>query len=256
MSAADAPVGTTHAGRVAIVTGSTRGIGRAIARRLLDDGAQVVANSRSAGDAAATADALGPRAIGVAADVTGADGADRLVAAALEAFGRVDVLVNNAGMAMQRPSLELSLEDWQRVVDLNLTAPLLCAQAAARVMAPGSSIVNLASVTSFDPFPRRLGYSVTKAGLVTMTRVLAAEWAPAIRVNAVAPGVVETDFTRELSDAGLLDFDAMRARTPMGRLGRLGEVAAAVSFLASPRTSWITGETLLIEGGWVAYGHD
>jgi 3-oxoacyl-[acyl-carrier protein] reductase len=243
-------------GRVAVITGSSRGIGRAIAEAFFEEGARVVVNSRSAATARETAAEIGKDVLGLAADVSTEEGAQRLIEETVEFFGRVDVLVNNAGQSMVRDSLELTLADWQSTFDLNLTAAFLCAQRAARSMLDheGGAIVNIASVTSFAGFPRRLAYATTKAGLVMMTKVMAVEWAPKVRVNAIAPGFIETDLVRALREEGKLDFEALKRRTPMGRLGTPEEVAKAAVFLASDDASYVTGETLVADGGWLAYG--
>lgn len=243
-------------GRVAVVTGSSRGIGRAIAEAFAGEGASVVVNSRSAKTAHATAAEIGKDVLGLAADVSTEEGAQSLIDETLEFFGRVDVLVNNAGQSMVRDSLELSAADWRSTLDLNLTAPFLCSQRAARAMLEGRGgvIINIASVTSFAAFPRRLAYATTKAGLVMLTRVMASEWAPKVRVNAIAPGFIETDLVRALEGEGKLDFAALRKRTPMGRLGTPEEIAKTAVFLASDDASYITGETLVADGGWLAYG--
>ena len=244
-------------GKVALVTGSTRGIGRGVAEAFAREGATVIINARTQEAAESTARELGNGALGVAADLSRSAEVDRLFETIDKDFGRLDVLVNNAGMSMVRDSIELSVEDWQRTLDLNLTGPCLCSQRAARLMRRGGgtgNIINIASVTSFAPFPRRLAYATTKAGLVMMTRLLAAEWAPAIRVNAVAPGFIKTDLVLELRAEGKLDFEALEKRTPQHRLGTPEDIAAVCVFLASDESSFITGETILSDGGWLAYG--
>lgn len=243
-------------GRVAVVTGSSRGIGRAIAEAFVAEGASVVVNSRDEATARETAAEIGEETLGLAADVSTEEGAQRLIEETIDLYGRVDILVNNAGQSMVRDSLQLSRGDWQSTLDLNLTAAFLCSQRAARQMLEGDGgvILNIASVTSFAAFPRRLAYATTKAGLVMMTKVMAVEWAPKVRVNAIAPGFIETALTRALSDQGKLDFEALRRRTPMGRLGTPEEVAKAALFLASDDASYVTGETLVADGGWLAYG--
>jgi 3-oxoacyl-[acyl-carrier protein] reductase len=244
------------ADRVAIVTGATRGIGRAIADELAGGGATVVVNARDADAAEAVAAELG--GLAAPADVSTPPGCEAVVAAALDAFGRVDILVNNAGASVAAPAEEMSLEDWQRIVDLNLTGPfLLCRQAGRAMLAAGrGSIVNVASVAAFTTPPRRVGYVAAKAGLVAMTKVLAAEWAPAVRVNAVAPGYVETDLVADLLDRGVVDRSRIEARSPYGRLGLPVEVGRAVAYLASDQSEYVTGVTLPVDGGWLVYGQN
>lgn len=244
------------AGRVAVITGSSRGIGRAVARAFLEEGAKVVVNSRDGQVAAQVAHDLGGDAVGVGADVTAEAGAAALVKGALEAFGALDVFVNNAGMAMAGDTVDLALNDWRRALDLNMTAVFLCSREAARHMlaAGGGTIINTASVQAFAPFPRRLAYGSTKAAVVQMTKIMAAEWAPTIRVNAVAPGYVRTDMTERLRAEGRIDFDAISRRTPQRRLADPAELAGAYIYLASAEASFVTGETIVVDGGWLAFG--
>jgi NAD(P)-dependent dehydrogenase (short-subunit alcohol dehydrogenase family) len=239
-----------------VITGSSRGIGRAVARAFLAEGAKVVVNSRDGGVAVEVAHELGGRAIGIGADVTTEVGAAALVKGALEAFGTLDVFVNNAGMAMAGDTVDLALDDWRRVLDLNMTAVFLCSREAARHMlaAGGGAIINTASVQAFAAFPRRLAYGSTRAAVVQMTRIMAAEWAPSIRVNAVAPGYVRTDLTERLRAEGRIDFDAISRRTPLRRLAEPEDLAGAYVYLASPEASFVTGETIVVDGGWLAFG--
>ncbi len=249
-------MGSRLQARVAAVTGSSRGIGRAVARAFLDEGARVVVNSRDPAMAAQVAGELGGHCVGVGADVATEAGAARLIEGAIDAFGRLDVLVNNAGLAVARDSVDLTLEEWQRGLDVNLTSVFLCSREAARHMLPrgGGAIVNTASVQSFAPFPRRLAYGAPKAAVVMLTRILAAEWAPSLRVNAVAPGYVLTEMTRELRDQGRIDFAAIERRTPQRRLASPEELAPAFVYLAGEEAAFVTGETLVVDGGWLAFG--
>jgi NAD(P)-dependent dehydrogenase (short-subunit alcohol dehydrogenase family) len=243
------------AGLRALVTGSTRGIGLAVAEGLAARGARVAVNSRDAAVVAAVAAHLGGDAVGVAGDLGSQPGAAGVVEQAIEALGGLDILVNNAGMAMAAESVELSPADWQRTIDLDLSAVFYCSQAAARDMLPrgSGSIVNISSVQAFTPLARRVAYAAAKAGVVGITRALAAEWAPDVRVNAVAPGYVETAMVQELVAAGRVNPDAVNARTPMRRMARPEEIAAAVVFLASSAASYVTGETLMVDGGWTSW---
>ncbi len=230
-------------GRVAAVSGSSRGIGLAVARAFLAEGAKVAVNSRDAAVADRVADDLGTGAVGVGADVSTEAGAKALVGRTVEAFGRIDVLVNNAGMSAAVPTLELDLDRWQKVVDLNMTSVFLCSREAARHMleSGGGSIINTASILSFSSFPRRLAYSATKAAVVMMTRALAAEWAPAIRVNAVAPGYTRTEMVEQLQAEGRIDLAAIERRTPQRRVARPDEMAGAYTFVAAAGGSLVTG---------------
>jgi NAD(P)-dependent dehydrogenase (short-subunit alcohol dehydrogenase family) len=246
--------GPRLAGKVAVVTGSTRGIGRAIAERFVAEGARVVVNSRSAGSAEAAALEIGGETVGVTADVGSAAGAQRVVDGALDAFGGLDVMVCNAGMAMPRDSLEISEDDWQRTLDVDLSGVFFCAQRAARVMLKRGrgAIVTISSLQAFAPLARRVAYAAAKGGVVAMTRSLAAEWAPSVRVNSVAPGYVATPMVRELVAQGRVDPEAVSRRTPFGRMAEPAEVASAVLFLASDEASFITGETIMVDGGWLS----
>lgn len=243
-------------GKVAVVTGSTRGLGRAIAEAFASEGATVVINSRDQAMAAKTAGDVGCGAIGIGADMSTESGINGLFAAVQRNFNRVDVLVNNAGMPMIRESIDLTLDEWRRTLDLNLTGPLLCSQHAARSMLAGAggNIINITSIAAFSPLPRRLAYAVTKASLVMMTKIMAAEWAPKVRVNAVAPGFIKTNLLLRLQQEGKLDFKRLEAHTPQLRLGAPEDVAKACVFLASDDAGFITGETLVTDGGWMAAG--
>ena len=248
---------TRLVGRVAAVTGSSRGIGHAIATAYLAEGARVLVNSRDAATAEATARDLGEGAAGVGADVSTPEGALAVVEAARERFGRLDILVANAGINIVKNAVDYKPEEWRQVLATNLDGVFYCAQAAGRVLLEqgSGSVIAIASVTSFNAFPQRVAYATAKAGLVMMTKVLAAEWASGgVRVNAIAPGYVGTEMVRELVNKGRVDEAAVRRRTPMGRLADPAEIAKAAVFLASDEASFITGETLVVDGGWLAYG--
>ena len=244
-------------GRVAVVTGSTRGIGRAIAEAFVDAGASVVVNSRDEEAARAAALEIGGRAIGIGADVSDEADSGALIAGTLAEFGRIDVLVNNAGTSVAGPAEDLELSQWRRILDVNLTGPFMCCQHAARAMlgAGGGAIINIASVAAFTTPPLRISYVAAKAGLVAMTKVMAAEWAPRIRVNAIAPGYFETDLVADLMSQGVIDRAALSARAPYGRLGHPEELARAAVFLASDDAEYIHGVILPVDGGWLVNGH-
>lgn len=247
-------------GQVAIITGSSMGIGKAIARAYGRAGARVMINSRDAGRATAVADDLkgeGIEAFPVAADIARADEVPRLFAAVDERWGRLDILVNNAGTSMIAPSEELALADWQRTVDLNLTGAFLCAQEAARRMIPRKSgvIINIGSILGETAFPKRAAYAATKHGLNGLTMVLATEWAPhGIRVHSINPAYIDT--AMNVGDhviGGYSEADIER-RTPLGRYGTVEEVANVALFLASGASSYMTGSRVHVDGGWLAYG--
>lgn len=247
-------------GRVAVVTGSSTGIGAAIARELAAAGAAVVVNSRSEERARPVAEEIeraGGRAIVVEADLTEPGGPNRLIEAALAELGGVDVLVNNAGMGMAAPSEDMPLDVLRRVVELDLIAPFACAQAAARHMLERGRgvIVNVASVLGIVGMPRRAAYASAKHGLIGMTKVLGAEWADrGVRCVAIAPGWIATDLL--LANMRREGFDAavLERRTPMGRLGTPEEIALAVRFLASDAAAFITATDLAADGGWTGHG--
>jgi NAD(P)-dependent dehydrogenase (short-subunit alcohol dehydrogenase family) len=238
------------AGKAALVTGATRGIGRAIALALAREGAQVLATGRDEAQGRAVVaeiEAAGGQAAWHRADLARVAGARAAVAAALDAFGRVDVLVNNAGVFQRMPALDLTEEDWDRVLDVNLKAAFFAAQAAARVMRArgGGAIVNVASDAAWSGGLNPCAhYAASKAGLVSITRSLARELAPhRIRVNAVAPGLIATEM------GGTAGATLPDLRIPLGREGTPDEVAACVVFLASDEASYVTGANLNLSGG-------
>ncbi|MBI3962010.1 MAG: SDR family oxidoreductase [Deinococcus sp.] len=247
-------------GKVAVITGSSSGIGEAIARRFAQEGARVVVNSylpEPTEQVAKDLDRQGYEAMAVIADVTRKADAERLVAASLERWGALDILVNNAGVASIISTEECSEEEWRRVLDINLTGVFLCSQAAAQIMLPRGqgSIVNTASVFGPLGVPRRAAYCASKAGVIGLTKALAVEWAGrGVRVNAINPGYVRTTIdTGTVDIRDYSDADVQR-RTPLGRYGRVDELAAAALFLASGESSYLTGAVLNVDGGWSAYG--
>ena len=239
------------ADRVAIVTGASRGIGRAAARRLAAAGAAVVAAAR--GDHAdAVAEEIrgdGGRSVAVSADVTDPRRIDAMVRAALDEYGRVDVLVNNAGIARDQLALRMSVADWDAVVATNLTAAFNCARAVLRPMIRqrGGRIINVGSVVGRMGNPGQVNYAASKAGLEGFSRALAREVASrGITVNVVAPGMIDTDMTAKLSEPAQA---AMLAQIPVGRLGTTEDVAGAIGFLASDEAAYVTGHVLAVNGG-------
>lgn len=232
------------AGRVALVTGGVRGIGAEIANALAAVGVAVIVHGRDTQPSAPTKHRY------VSADLSKPDGADRLVAA-LRDVEILDILVNNAGYEIEEDSTRLSIEEWQHTMNVNLYAPVrlvgLLADRLAASSAP--SVVNITSIHERYAYPRHLSYSVSKAGLAMATRVLALELAPrGIRVNAVAPGAIETDINREtIERVGRGSFEHA---IPAGRIGSASDVSGAVIYLAGPSSSYVTGTTLYVDGAY------
>ncbi|MFC7502389.1 SDR family NAD(P)-dependent oxidoreductase [Nocardioides sp. CPCC 206347] len=240
-------------GRVAVVTGASAGLGEAFAVALAEAGADVVLAARRADKLEATARAVegaGRSALCVPTDVADPGQCDALVRTAMAEFGRVDVLINNAGVGAAVPALRESPEEFRQVLDVNLMGAYWMSQACAREMQPGASIVNIASTLAFIAAPApQAAYAASKAGLVGLTRDLSAQWAGrrGIRVNALAPGYVATEMTAEVPAEMLDDF--INARSPLKRLGNPDEITAAMLFLASPAAGYVTGSTLAVDGG-------
>jgi 3-oxoacyl-[acyl-carrier protein] reductase len=238
-------------GKVAIVTGASRGIGHAVAALLAERGAHVVAAAR-ADNAAGTVTAIrtaGGRAETASVDVTDAAAVDAMVSGALDRHGRIDILVNNAGVARDQLLLRMKREDWDQVIATNLTAAFVCAQAVVRPMVKQRSgrIVSISSVVGQTGNAGQTNYAASKAGLIGFSRALAREVASRnITVNVVAPGLIDTDMTRALTEKAQGDWTA---QIPLGRLGETIDVAAAVCFLASDEASYITGQVLAVNGG-------
>jgi NAD(P)-dependent dehydrogenase (short-subunit alcohol dehydrogenase family) len=239
-------------GRVSLVTGASSGLGVAIALALAEAGSDVVVGARRVdrlADTVATIEATGRRGLAVATDVSKPEDCTAMVAAAMAEFGHVDVLVNNAGVGTAVPATRETPEQFRNVIEVNLNGCYWMAQACGRVMQPGSSIINVSSVLALTTagLPQA-AYAASKSGLLGLTRDLAQQWATrkGIRVNAIAPGFFPTEMTDEYPPGYL---DALRHRVVMGRMGELPELAASVVFLASPAAGYITGQTVVVDGG-------
>ncbi|MFC6286676.1 SDR family NAD(P)-dependent oxidoreductase [Nocardioides sp. GCM10027113] len=239
-------------GRVAVVTGASSGLGVAFARALAEAGADVVLGARRADrleETAALVREAGRTAVTVATDVADPDSCQALVDAAVAGLGRVDVLVNNAGVGTAVPATRETPEQFRRVIDVNLNGCYWMAQACGRVMQPGSSIINISSVLGLTTagLPQA-AYAASKAGLIGLTRDLAQQWTgrKGIRVNALAPGFFASEMTDQYPDGYI---DSQLGRIPMGRKGDPTELAATVVWLASPAAGYVTGQTLAVDGG-------
>ncbi len=237
-------------GKIVLVTGGSRGIGRAIAHGFAREGAAIaIAYAHSAPEAEGVVASLrqaGRRALAIRANVTKAADVKTMVEQVLAAWERLDVLVNNAGVIYRSTLAETSLREWEDVVATNLTGAFLCCQAAAPALRnPGAAIVNVASIRALVG-GSALSYAASKAGLLALTKTLARDLAPQVRVNAVAPGYTETPLQAHLTVEARA---AIAARIPLGRFAEPEEIARAVVFLASSRASYITGQTLVLDGG-------
>lgn len=247
--------------RVAVVTGAGRGIGFGIAKRFAREGATVIIGEL-VGDlgqeAAARIVQLGGRADAVTLDVANASSCREMVETTLKRHGRIDVLVNNAGIFRLHRSEDMPEEDWRLQIDVMLTGTFLCTQAVGRAMIRqrSGSVVSIASIGGMGGWPMRSAYNAAKAGVITLTEVLATEWAQhGIRLNCVSPGVTRTEMMDVAVRRGAASLEAYEKRTPLGRVAEVEEIAAAVLFLASERASYVTGQNLRVDGGWVPWAN-
>ena len=240
------------AGRVALVTGGTRGIGLAIARLLADDGASVVVSGRDPGrleSAAKELEALGASALAVAADAGKREDADRLVEATRERFGRIDVLVNNAGITRDQLLVRMKDDDWDQVMETNLRGVFLMTRAVGKVMMRQKSgrMINISSTAGAMGNPEQVNYSAAKAGVIGLSKAAARELAHwNILVNVVAPGLIETDMTATISAEAR---EGLMQQVPLKRIGTAREVAEVVRFLAGDAAGYITGQVIHVNGG-------
>jgi 3-oxoacyl-[acyl-carrier protein] reductase len=245
-------------GKAALVTGGSRGIGRAIVLRLATQGADIAftykGNAVAAAEVVAAVEALGRRAVAIQADASDGEVAESVVKGALDAYGKVDILVNNAGVTRDDLIMRMTADAWNQVIDTNLSGAFWMIKAVTRPMlkARGGRIINITSVSGQAGQTGQANYSAAKAGLIGLTKASARELASrSITVNAVAPGFVLTELTQDLPDALK---DEIVARTPLGRFGETGEVANAVAFLASDDAAYITGQVISVSGGLTMHG--
>lgn len=246
-------------GRTAVVVGGTSGIGRAIAHGLAEAGADVICTSRREEQvevAAAEIETLGRRTLRVTSDVSDKSSIEGLLAESVAAFGKVDILVNSAGRTKREPTLDLEEETWNAILETNLSGTLRTCQVFGRHMIDKGygRIVNIASLSTFVSLFEVAAYSASKAAVASLTKSLAIEWAKhGVNVNAIAPGVFRTALNEKLLDESERGREFL-TRTPMGRFGKVEELAGAAVFLASDAASYVTGEVLVVDGGFLASG--
>ena len=246
-------------GKVAVVVGGTSGIGRAIAHGFAQAGADVIPTSRRAEQVEAAAreiEELGRRSLRVASDVSDRASLERVLSEAVQAFGKVDILVNSAGRTKRAPTIDFAEADWNDIIDTNLTGTLRACQVFGRHMLEreSGSIINIASLSTFVALYEVAAYSASKAAVGSLTKSLAIEWSSrGVRVNAIAPGVFRTALNHKLLDETERGRE-FKLRTPMKRFGNVEELAGAAIFLASDAASFVTGEILNVDGGFLASG--
>jgi NAD(P)-dependent dehydrogenase (short-subunit alcohol dehydrogenase family) len=246
-------------GKTAIVTGASRGIGKAIARGFAQAGADLVLVSRNLPALEIVAneiEAFGRKVFPISADIGNPEDINNVVETAIKIFPRIDILLNNAGISpILKKAEEMSFKEWEEIVRVNLTGTFLFCQATGKVMIQQGSgkIINMVSVGAVVGFPRQIAYCATKGGILQLTKVLAIEWTRYnIQVNAIGPAYLETELTKGMRDSKIISENLLR-RTPMGRFGKPEEIVGAAIYLASDASSYVTGQTLFVDGGWLAF---
>ncbi|MBU8689784.1 SDR family oxidoreductase [Priestia megaterium] len=244
-------------GKKVLVTGGSKGIGKDIALAFAKQGADVVITGRNEADLVSTTYELKqihPNAFYLKADIQDIQSVYEMVDNVVSTLGNIDVLINNAGINIPKPALEVTEKDWNQVIDTNLKGTFFCAQRVGKHMIEqgGGKIINMVSQMAFVGYVKRSVYCSSKGGAVQLTKALAVEWAPYnVRVNAVAPTFIETDFTKEMFEDREFYQDVV-SRIPLGKLAQPSDVTGAVLFLASDLAQFITGETIKVDGGWTA----
>jgi NAD(P)-dependent dehydrogenase (short-subunit alcohol dehydrogenase family) len=246
-------------GKTAIVTGASRGIGKAVAMGFAKAGANLVLVSRNPSaleGVAREVEKTGRKSLKIPADIGNPKDISKVVESTLKVFPRIDILLNNAGISpILSRAEEVKLNEWEEIIRVNLTGTFLLCQAVGKVMIQqeGGKIINMVSVGAVVGFPRQVGYCATKGGILQLTKVLAIEWTRYnIQVNAIGPAYLETELTDGMRKSKIISENLIR-RTPMGRFGQPEEVIGAAIFLASDASSYVTGQTLFVDGGWLAF---
>lgn len=248
------------AGRVAVVTGAGRGLGKAIALAYADEGADIVAVARGNDEIQKTAEevrAKGRRTLAICCDVSSPESVEQMVAATMKEFGQIDILMNAAGQRAVFPTAELKFEDWQRVINVNLTGSFLCSQYCGREMIKRGygKIIMMGSMQAHSGAPERCAYIASKTALVGLARAMGVEWAKyGINVNVLSPGYFRTDIIERQFRVGELNKAAIEKRTPANRLGEMEDLVGAAIFLASAESNFMCAQSLIIDGGYLAYG--
>ncbi|RJR17530.1 MAG: glucose 1-dehydrogenase [Desulfobacteraceae bacterium] len=248
-------------GKVALITGASKGIGKGVAERYALEGAAVVLASRSTDLLSVIEEDIGKAgglALAVPVDVRNRESIEQAVTTAVEKYGRLDIMVNNAGISMAHPSEELSVEDWTRAVETDLYGVFYGCQCAGRQMIRqgGGCIINITSIYGLVAAPMRAAYCSSKAAANMLTKVLAIEWAKYnVRINALAPGYIRTELVQGVIEKGMLPVDGIQKRTPLGRIGEVKDLLGAAVYLASDDSEFMTGAVMTVDGGWTAYGY-